>query len=144
MNDAVAVSSQVAGHVDLLPFAIYAGAVIALLAVVLLLSWLVGARTKSGFATNLPFESGIVSVGSASTIRVSVSFYLVAMSFVVFDLDAAFLYVWAVSFKHLGWQGYLGGVVFIAILFAGLVYEVKGGAFSAAARGQFRRLNSDH
>ena len=81
-----------------------------------------------------------MSVGSASTIRISVSFYLVAMSFVIFDLDAAFLYVWAVSFKQIGWQGYVGGVVFIALLFAGLLYEVTGGAFSAAARGQFRRL----
>ena len=137
-------NEPIAQHVDVLPFVIYAAIVVALLVIVLLMSWLFGARTKPGFATNLPFESGIVSVGSASTIRINVSFYLVAMSFVVFDLDAAFLYVWAVAFKHVGWQGYLGGVVFIAILFAGLIYEVKGGAFSATARGQFRRLIGDH
>ena len=149
MNDAVAVARHVhggqlpAGHVDLLPLVIYAAIVVALLAIVLVMSWLLGARDKPGFATNLPFESGIASVGSASTIRISVSFYLVAMSFVIFDLDAAFLYVWAVSFKHVGWQGYVGGVVFIVILFAGLLYEVTGGAFSAAARGRFRRLHDD-
>ena len=129
-------------HLDLLPFILYAGLVIALLAIVLGMSWLFGARTKQGFATNLPFESGIVSVGSASSIRISVSFYLVAMSFVVFDLDAAFLYVWAVSFPNVGWQGYFGGVVFIAILLAGLIYEVKSGAFSTAARAQYRRLSN--
>ena len=136
MNSAVAPI----GHVDLLPFVLYALIVVALLAVVLGMSWLFGARTEPGFATNEPFESGIVSVGSASTIRPSVSFYLVAISFVVFDLDAAFLYVWALAFKQLGWQGYLGGVVFIVILLAGLIYEVTGGAFSAAARGRFRRF----
>ena len=81
MNSAVAPI----GHVDLLPFVLYALIVVALLAVVLGMSWLFGARTEPGFATNEPFESGI---GSVSTIRPSVCFYLVAISFVVFDLDA--------------------------------------------------------
>jgi NADH-quinone oxidoreductase subunit A len=63
-----------------------------------------------------------------SQIRISVEFYLVAIFFVIFDLETVFIFAWAIAFFELGWQGYLSMVVFIAILGLALVYEWRSGA----------------
>ncbi len=65
--------------------------------------------------TDEPYESGIPPTGNAR-LRFSSHFYLIAMFFVIFDLDAAFIMVWAVSFRELGLPGYIGIVIFIAML----------------------------
>jgi len=57
-----------------------------------------------------------------------VRFYLVAISFIIFDLEAAFLFPWAVSLEQTGWQGWIGMMVFLGILAVGLAYEWKMGA----------------
>ena len=57
-----------------------------------------------------------------------VRFYLVAISFLLFDLEAAFLFPWAVSLEHTGWTGWIGMMVFLGILAVGLAYEWKMGA----------------
>src|SRR5277367_6533226 len=108
------------------PLAVYFGLVIFLVALVLLLSYLLGQR-HSEPATGQPYEGGIVSEGSAR-VRLSVRYYLVAMFFVVFDLEAVFLFAWAGAVRELGWAGYYEVVLFVGVLFAALTYLWKIGA----------------
>ena len=111
---------------EIWPLAVYFAMVILLVVTMLVLSWLLGQRRREA-ATNDPFESGIVSVGD-SQIRISVEFYLVAIFFVIFDLEAVFIFAWAIAFFELGWQGYLSMLVFIAVLVLALIYEWRSGA----------------
>ena len=113
---------------NLWPFLIYGVSVVGLLAITLGLARLLGARTPHTDSTDLPFESGIVPVGSADQTRLSIEFYLIAMFFVIFDLETIFIFAWAAAFYELGWQGYLGAASFILILLAALVYEWRTGA----------------
>jgi NADH-quinone oxidoreductase subunit A len=76
---------------------------------------------------SMPFESGNPSPG-AHHVRLSVKFYLTAILFVVFDIEAVFLYVWAVHFRFLGWTGLVAMAGFLAVLVVGLVYALKKGA----------------
>jgi len=94
--------------------------------VILLVSWLLGPRHHEP-ATGAPYEGGILSEGSAH-VRLSAKFYLIAMFFVVFDLEAVFIYSWAVAATELGWAGYGEIVVFIGVLVVGLAYLWKLGA----------------
>ena len=75
----------------------------------------------------IPYESGSESDG-ANHIRLSVKFYLTAILFVVFDIEAVFLYPWAAIFRQLGWFGLLEMFAFIAVLGVTLVYAWKKGA----------------
>lgn len=77
---------------------------------------------------NVPFESGIESVGNAR-IRFSIKFYLIAMVFVIFDIEGIYLYVWAVSIRDVGWIGFSEIFVFIFVLLASLIYLVRIGVF---------------
>ncbi|MEI6622239.1 MAG: NADH-quinone oxidoreductase subunit A, partial [Actinomycetes bacterium] len=70
----------------------------------------------------------------------SVEFYQVALFFVIFDLEAVFIFAWAVNARRLGWAGYLEIVVFVGLLFAGLVYLWKTGGLDWGAAGRRRRL----
>ncbi len=76
---------------------------------------------------NSTYESGIEPVKSARE-RFSVKFYMVAMLFILFDIEVVFMYPWAVQFKALGTVGYLAMVLFMFLLFAGYIYIVKKGA----------------
>ena len=73
------------------------------------------------------YESGVPALGDARE-RFSVRFYLVAILFIIFDLEAAFLFPWAVSLGETGWAGWTGMMVFLAVLALGLVYAWKKGA----------------
>lgn len=73
------------------------------------------------------FEGGNAPMGSARQ-RFAVKFYVVALLFIVFDVEAVFLYPWAVNFQQLGWFGYATMLVFAATLVVGLVYIWKKGA----------------
>src|SRR5579885_1646567 len=86
------------------PLAIYFAAVLFIVVVMLGVSYVLGQRHRDP-ATASQYESGIVSQGSARS-RVSVKFFLVAALFVVFDLEAIFLFLWAVTGRELGWPGY--------------------------------------
>jgi NADH-quinone oxidoreductase subunit A len=108
------------------PLVVYFAVVIILAAGMLGISYVLGERHKER-ATGEPFESGILSTGSAR-IRVSAKFYLVAMFFVVFDLEAVFIFAWAIAWRELGWAGYIEVVVFIVILLAVLIYLWRVGA----------------
>jgi NADH-quinone oxidoreductase subunit A len=76
-----------------------------------------------------PFECGSESTGTARE-RFAVKFYVVALLFIVFDVETVFLYPWAVNFKALGWFGYAEMLVFAATLAVGLIYVWKKGALS--------------
>src|SRR3546814_14777098 len=82
---------------------VYVVAVIGIVALMLGLSWVLGGRDW-GRAKDEPFESGVVGEGGAR-LRFSAKFYLVAMFFVIFDVEALFLYAWAVSVREAGWAG---------------------------------------
>ena len=94
---------------------------------ILLLSAIIGEKSSMLRATGEPFESGVVHIGSAQ-IPVSVEFYLVAIFFVIFDLETVFIFAWAVAFHELGVFGFLAISVFILILVIALIYEWKSGA----------------
>lgn len=111
---------------EIWPLAVYFGMVIALVITMLVLSWLLGQRRREE-ATNDPYESGVVHVGN-SQIRISVEFYLIAIFFVIFDLETVFIFAWAIAFFELGWQGYFSILVFIFVLGVALVYEWRSGA----------------
>ena len=90
------------------------------------LSFVLGER-HSDRATGQPYESGIVSTGSAR-VRLSVKFYIVAVLFVIFDLEAVFIFAYAVAYEEVGWAGYAGLLVFVAVLVVALIYELRMGA----------------
>ena len=75
----------------------------------------------------LPYESGSETTG-ASHVRLSVKFYLTAILFVVFDIEAVFLYPWAALFRDLGWIGFLEMFAFLVVLAVTLVYAWRKGA----------------
>ncbi len=92
---------------------------------IIALSSIVGPRKPSPEKL-MPYECGVDPIGSARK-RLSVKFYIVAMLFVVFDIEAIFLYPWAVIFKDLGVFGVVEMGLFIVILFVGLIYAWKKG-----------------
>jgi NADH-quinone oxidoreductase subunit A len=108
------------------PLGVYLALCIGLVAGLLVLSHFLGQR-HSEHATNDVFESGIVTVGFAR-FRLSAKFYLIAMFFVIFDLESVFIFAWAVAFRESGWAGYIEVSVFIVILLAALGYLWRVGA----------------
>jgi NADH-quinone oxidoreductase subunit A len=116
---------------------LYFAAVVFLVAAMIGISSLLGQRHAKK-ATYQPFESGIVAVGYAR-FRFPAKFYLVAMFFVIFDLEAVFIFAWAIAYRDVGWSGYTEVVVFIAILLAALVYLWRLGALDWAPRSSGAR-----
>jgi NADH-quinone oxidoreductase subunit A len=123
--------------VEVWPAALYAALVLLVAALILTLAWLLGGRRSHG-AEAEPYESGIKPAGPLPR-RLSVEFYQVAIFFVIFDLEAVFIFSWAVAARSLGWLGYLELLVFVLLLFAGLVYLWKVGALDWGAAGRRRR-----
>lgn len=113
---------------------IYVAAVLFVVALMVGLSWVLGSR-NSGRAKNDPFESGVVGVGGGH-LRFSAKFYLVAMFFVIFDLEAVFLYAWAVTVRESGWAGFIEASIFIGVLLIGLVYIWRLGALDWAPKSR--------
>lgn len=74
-----------------------------------------------------PYECGMPPVGQAYE-RMSVKFYLVAMIFLLFDIEVAFLYPWALAIRDLGWTGFVQVVMFMVLLLAGYIYVWRKGA----------------
>lgn len=107
-------------------FAIYLLGALGLCAFMLLGARYLGGRAKAR-AKHLPYESGIDSVGSAR-LRMSAKFYLVAMFFVIFDVEALYLFAWSVAVREAGWIGFIEAAIFILVLLAGLFYLARIGA----------------
>lgn len=92
-----------------------------------ILSYLLG-RPRPNPEKNAVYECGVPSVAKLSE-RFPIKFYLVAMLFILFDVDAAFLYPWALVFKELGMFGFVEMMVFMGLLGSGFAYAWKSGAF---------------
>jgi len=94
--------------------------------VILVATTLIGPKKK--FQEKMqPFECGETPLVSPK-LRFSVKFYLIALFFVIFDIEAVFLYPWAVLFKDMGMFGFIEMMIFIAVLAVGLIYVWKRGA----------------
>jgi NADH-quinone oxidoreductase subunit A len=120
-----------------LPILIHIVLVGGLATVIISLSWLIGER-KPTRAKMAPYESGMAPVGDARG-RFSVQFYLVAMLFILFDVEAVFLYPWAVILRDLGHFGLWEMLVYIGIVLVGFFYVWKKGVLEwgpAAVRSQ--------
>lgn len=113
---------------------IYSFLVFAILALIMLLSYVLGQQHNEK-ATCEAYESGIATTGDAR-LRFPVQFYMIAMFFVIFDLEAVFIIAWAVAFKDVGWAGYWGVIVFIVILLTVLIYEWRIGALDFGPKGK--------
>ncbi|WP_461491633.1 NADH-quinone oxidoreductase subunit A [Pontibacter sp. HJ8] len=126
------------------PLLVYGAIVLSLVLLILGLSYVLGQR-GTGRAMVEPYEGGIVSAGGAR-IRFSSQFYMVAMLFVIFDVETIFILSWAIAFQELGWYGYVGVLVFIVMLVVVLVYEWRNGALDFGPDGKkilaaYKRMN---
>jgi NADH-quinone oxidoreductase subunit A len=90
-------------------------------------------RKRPNRAKGMPYECGVAPVGDARE-PFSVKFYLVAMIFILFDVEAVFLYPWAYVYRDLHWFGFFEMLVYMLILLAGYVYLWKKGALDWASR----------
>lgn len=108
------------------PFAVY-GALVGVMAVgIVVVSHFLGERHHER-GTGKPYESGVESTGDAR-VRVGAHFYLVAVLFVIFDLEALFILAWAPVAREVGWLGYIELVTFVGLLAAALLYLWRSGA----------------
>jgi len=112
-------------------------AAIGLVVFMLVVPRLLGGRSQ-GLQKEEVFEAGVVGSGNAR-IRLSAKFYLVAIFFVIFDLEALYLYAYAVSVREAGWLGFAAAAIFITILIIGLVYELSLGAMNWAPADKLRK-----
>ena len=108
-------------------FIVYFVAIILLTVTMLLVSHLLNPKVPTR-TNNEPFESGIIGQGSTD-IRWNINYFLVAISFVIFDIEAVFLYIWSIVVMEAGWHGFFITSFFIFILLIVLLYEIKQGAF---------------
>ena len=108
-------------------FIVYFIAILLLTITMLLVSHLLNPKVPTR-TNNEPFESGIIAQGSTD-IRWNINYFLVAISFVIFDIEAVFLYVWSIVVMEAGWHGFFITSFFIFILLIALLYEIKQGAF---------------
>lgn len=107
------------------PIVLLLGVALFLSLVLMLLSRYIGPH-RPNKPKLMPYESGMDPFGQARD-RYSVSFYLVAVEFVVFDLEVVFIYPWAVRYQFLGPESFWAMMVFITVLLLGLVYTLKKG-----------------
>jgi NADH-quinone oxidoreductase subunit A len=108
------------------PVLVQALLAMALAAGLLTVSYLLGKRVRNK-VKDMPYESGIVPTGDARQ-RFSVKFYLVAMLFILFDIEAIFLYPWAVVFRDLRMAGFVEMLIFVVLILSGFFYIWKKGA----------------
>jgi NADH-quinone oxidoreductase subunit A len=99
---------------------VYGILVLAFIASQLFIAYWLGEKKKNPEKLR-PYESGIIPTGTAR-LRYPVPFYLVAIFFLIFDVEAAFIFSWAIAYKALGWSGWLQISFFIIVLILGLVY----------------------
>ena len=101
---------------------------IAIVIPLIMLATTVFGPKADGVAKNEPYESGVKRMIGLAEQKFSVKFYLLAILFLLFDIEAVFMYPWAVSVRELGWFGFAEMVLFIVILVVGYVYAWAKGA----------------
>ncbi len=119
------------GVFSLVVFGLMIIAVIALL--LFIASWL-GEKTSNSEKFR-PYESGVIPTGSAR-LRYPVPFYLVAIFFLLFDVEGAYIFSWAIAWETLGWAGWLQISFFIVVLILGLVYIWQKGGLEWGPTGK--------
>ncbi len=122
---------------NLLALGLYTAIAVFLVGLLMFLSWAIGQRTRSQ-AKDEAYESGIEPTGPAR-LSEPVPFYLVAIFFIVFDVEMIFVVSWAVAYDRLGWAGYAQVAFFILILFLGLIHLWKSGGLNWGPGDQRRR-----
>lgn len=123
----IAMNQDIDAHsAALWPLFVYSTAVVGIAVAILLLTYLLGEKHRDR-DTELPYESGVSSTGSAR-IRLTAKFYLFAMFFLIFDLEAVYIFSWAVAARQVGWLGYVELLVFVGMLVVALVYLWRLGA----------------
>lgn len=121
-------------YTTLWPLVVYVFAAVALAGFMILLSYFLGEQ-HSEKATQEPFESGIKTIASAR-MHFSVHFFVIALFFMIFDIETIFIVSWAVAAKDLGWAGYIGVLTFILDLLAVLIYIWRIGALDFGPNGK--------
>jgi NADH-quinone oxidoreductase subunit A len=116
------------------PFLVYGVAVVLLVTGILCISWFLGERHKEP-DTDEVYEAGMPVTGTARVLF-PVQFYVVAMFFVIFDVEAFFIMAWAIAIKAVGWAGYIAIALFIMVLSVVLVYEWSIGALNFGPDGK--------
>ncbi|OCL87621.1 NAD(P)H-quinone oxidoreductase subunit 3 [Aliarcobacter thereius] len=101
-----------------------------ILAGVFLLTKFIGPQNKNSAIKNNVYESGITNPVGTANIRFSIKFYLVAISFLLFDVEVIFMFPWAVNVVELGYAGLIKMFIFMGLLFIGLIYIYKKKALS--------------
>ncbi len=101
----------------------------ALVPIGMIATTILGPRSK-GKMKNEPYESGIGSTIGSVGQKFSVKFYLLAILFLIFDIESVFMYPWAVCVRELGWFGFTEMVVFMLLLLTGLIYILKKGVLN--------------
>ena len=115
---------------------LYTAAAALLIGILLLAAWWLGDKRRSK-VKELPYESGVFPTGTAR-LAYPVPFYLVAIFFIVFDVETVFIFTWAVAWDELGFAGLIHITVFIIILLLGLVWVwLKGGLEWGPSKKQF-------
>lgn len=117
-----------------LPVLLALGVAAALGVALMSVSWLAG-RKRSGYTELTPYESGMPLL-DRSRKRVSIVFFLIAIDFIVFDLEAAFLYPWALVFRSGGWPLFAAVLAFVGLILVGYAYVWKKGGLDLGARGR--------
>jgi len=115
---------------------VFAGMVCLLIAVLLFISGWLGEKRRST-EKGRAYESGIIPTGSAR-LRYPVPFFLVAIFFLIFDVEGAFIFTWAIAWEELGWAGWLEITFFIGMLVLGLVYIWRKGGLQWGTSGAGR------
>ncbi len=107
---------------------LFAAAVTALMVT---LTSVLGPKRRSP-TKDIPYETGKDPFTLPSKARISIHFYLIAMIFIIFDVEIAFLFPWAVSFREFGWAGFLSIALFVFFILLGFWYAWKNNALDAA------------
>ncbi len=121
------------------PLAVYFVLAFTVVLGMIAVSYVLGERHRDA-TLQTTYESGILPAGTGR-LRYSVKFYLVAMFFVVFDVESVFIFAWAVAFRELGWSGFVEIVIFIGVLLATLVYLWRLGALDWGETGRHAAQN---
>ncbi len=113
---------------DFLPILVQLLAAIGFIVTTMVVTHAIGPKRKSELK-DAPFECGIDTVGDART-PISIKYFLIAILFVLFDVEVIFMYPWAVNFKKMGWFGFGEMIVFVSLLMAGFYYIIKKGVLT--------------
>jgi NADH-quinone oxidoreductase subunit A len=113
---------------DFLPMLVQLGLAVAFVVATMIATHLLGPKNR-GKVKDAQWECGIESVGDARA-PISVKYFLIAILFVLFDVEIIFMYPWAVNFKNLGWLGFAEMIVFMGILLGGFYYIIKKGVLN--------------